>query len=153
MPCLTESCVIPQNYVDPDLPSRAVVKTTKYARNPFSILSLKHDWTTSIRGTSIPCSIPKRRYGLGYQRTKPITDLKYFQTRLFNKDSMWHDVVGLFWALNTLEMRKLQNEISVVSCTKKQNPSGPQSTRNHPLTCCYWYRLHSIHKWDVMCCT
>ena len=76
---------------------------------------------------AFPVLYPKGRFGLGYARSKSITDLKYMQSRLFNKDSRWRDnVVWLFWALNTFEMKKLQNEISILSRIKKQN--------NQPLT-------------------
>ena len=51
-----------------------------------------------------------------------VTDLKYVQSRLFNKDPRWRNsVVWMFWALNTFEMRKLQSEISILSRIKKQS--------------------------------
>ena len=62
---------------------------------------------------------PKGRFGLGHDRSKYLTDLKYMQSRLFNKDPRCR-VVWMFWALNTFEMRKLQNEISILSRIKKQ---------------------------------
>ncbi len=71
---------------------------------------------------AFPVLYPKGRFGLGSTRSKQITDLKYIQSRLYNKDSRWRDnVVWLFWALNNFEMRKLQNEISILSRIKKQN--------------------------------
>ena len=71
---------------------------------------------------AFPVLYPKGRFGLGYSREKAITDLKYLQCRLFNKDSRWRDnVTWMFWALNTFEMHKLQNEISILSRIKKHN--------------------------------
>ena len=53
--------------------------------------------------------------------SKHLTDLKYMQSRLFNKYPRWRNsVVWMFWALNTFEMRKLQSEISILSRIKKQ---------------------------------
>ena len=71
---------------------------------------------------AFPVLYPKGKFGLTYSRSKPITDLKFIQSRLFNKDPRWwNNVVWMFWALNTFEMRKLQNDISIVSRMKKQN--------------------------------
>lgn len=127
----TESCVIPQNYVDPDIPIEQLLQQQntaplmpfpRIASSPVNMFQQEQ-----LEEHAFPVLYPKGRFGLGYNREKHLTDLKYFQARLFNKDSRWRDnVVWMFWALNTFEMRKLQNQISILSRIKKQN--------NQPLT-------------------
>jgi len=121
-----ECSVIPQNYVDPDIPIEQLLHQQNCApQMPFPrIISspINTFQEESLEEQAFPVLYPLGRFGLGYQRDKKITDLKYFQCRLFNKDPRWrNNEVWLFWALNTFEMRKLQNEISIVSRMKKQN--------------------------------
>ena len=123
---LTESCVIPQNYVDPNIPIKQLLQQQNTAPQiPFPHIAsspVNMFQQEQLEEHAFPVLYPKGRFGLGHERTKHITDLKYFQSRLFNKDSRWRDnVVWMFWALNTFEMRKLQNEISILSRIKKQN--------------------------------
>ena len=126
-----ESSVVPQNYVDPDIPIEQLLQRQNTTpRIPFPrivappINMFQHD---QLEEHAFPVLYPKGRFGLGYTRDKPITDLKYMQCRLFNKDSRWRDnVIWMFWSLNMFEMKKLHNEISIVSRIKKSN--------NQPLT-------------------
>lgn len=122
----TESCVIPQNYVDPDIPIEQLLQQQNTAPQiPFPHIAsspVNMFQQQQLEEHAFPVLYPKGRFGLGYDRSQHITDLKYFQSRLFNRDSRWRDnVVWVFWALNTFEMRKLQNEISILACIKKQN--------------------------------
>ena len=126
-----ESCAIPQNYVNPDIPIEELLQQQNTAPQiPFTHIAaspVNMFQQEQLEEHAFPVLYPKGRFGLGYARSKSITDLKYMQSRLFNKDSRWRDnVVWLFWALNTFEMKKLQNEISILSRIKKQN--------NQPLT-------------------
>ena len=121
-----ESCMVNQNYVEPDIPieqllaqqnSAPQLRFPHMAAQPVNMFQEEN-----LEEKAFPTLFPRGRYGLDYPRTKPLTDLKYFQSRLFNKDARWcNNIVWIFWALNTFEMRKLQNEISIVSRIKKQN--------------------------------
>lgn len=138
----TESCVIPQNYVDPDIPIEQLLQQQNTAPQiPFPHIAsspVNMFQQQQLEEHAFPILYPKERFGLGYDRSQHITDLKYFQSRLFNRDSRWRDkVVWVFWALNTFEMRKLQNEISILARIKKQN--------HQPLTAGDLAVNHSVH--------
>ena len=122
----TESCVIPQNYVDPDIPIEQLLQQQNTAPQiPFPRIAaspVNMFQQEQLEEHAFPILYPKGRFGLGYHRDQHITDLKYIQSRLLNKDSRWRDnMVWMFWALNTFEMRKLQNDISILSRIKKPN--------------------------------
>ena len=53
--------------------------------------------------------------GLSEERYFKLTNLKYFQSRILNKDKRWRQSIPwLFWALNTYDIRKVFQEISIV---------------------------------------
>jgi len=131
-----QCCMVSQNYVEPDVPiEQLLTKQNSAPQLHFPHLSsrpINMFQQGSLEEQAFPVLFPKGRYGLDYPRTKPITDLKYFQNRLFNKDARWRNsTVWVFWALNMFEMRKLQNEISIVSRKKKTKPSAPNSWRHN----------------------
>ena len=125
VPNFTESCVIPRNYVDPDIPVGQLLQQQNTAPQiPFPhIASPPVDMfqQEQLEEHDFRVLYPKGRFGLGHDKSKHLTDLKYVQSRLFNKYPRWrNNVVWMFWALNTFEMRKLQSEISILSRIKKQ---------------------------------
>ena len=92
---------------------------------------------------AFPVLYPKGRFGLGYLRTKHITDLKYFQTRLFNKDSRWWDnVVWLFWAFEMRIVSHINHQY--LTAGNINNPDNDSLSRSYMFmgnirgTAAYW---------------
>ena len=147
VPNFTESCVIPRNYVDPDIPVEQLLQQQNTAPQiPFPHIAsppVNKFQQEQLEEHAFLVLYPKGRFGLGHDRSKHLTDLKYMQSRLFNKYPRWRNsVVWMFWALNTFEMRKLQSEISILSRIKKQtsqlltagdiaNPSSESLSNSH----------------------
>ena len=121
-----ESCAMPQNYVEPDITINELLQRQNSAPLfPFPHLKSSPVNTfenKDIEAMAFPILYPQGRFHIGYERNAKITDLQYFQCRLYHKDPRWRDsTLWLFWGLNTFETRKLQSEISIMSRIKKQN--------------------------------
>jgi hypothetical protein len=93
-----ESCVIPQNYVDPDIPIEQLLQQQNTAPQlPFPRIvasPVNMFQQEQLEEHAFPVLYPKGRFGMGYERSKPITDLKYIQSRLFNKDPRWRNNIA-----------------------------------------------------------
>ena len=89
--CFTESCMTLQNYVEPDISIDQLLQEQNTAPHiPFpTIPSAPVNTFQPLEEQAFPTLYPNGRYGLGYDRTHTITDLKYFQNQLFNKDPRW----------------------------------------------------------------
>ena len=121
-----ESCAMPQNYVEPDITINELLQRQNSAPLfPFPHLKSSPVNTfenKNIEAMAFPILYPQGRFHIGYEQNTKITDLQYFQCRLYHKDPRWRDcTLWLFWGLNTFETRKLQSEISIMSRIKKQN--------------------------------
>ena len=123
-----ESCAMPQNYVEPDITINELLQRQNSAPLfPFPHLKSSPVNTfenKDIEAMAFPILYPQGRFHIGYERNTKITDLQYFQCRLYHKDPRWRDsTLWLFWGLNTFETRKLQSEISIMSRIKKTKPT------------------------------
>ncbi|XP_035675782.1 uncharacterized protein LOC118415349 [Branchiostoma floridae] len=123
----------PCNYINPDIDLQSLLQGTidnvpaislpRETSTPQSIFK-----ETDLEEHCFPQLYPYGKNGFKQTRDVSLTDLQYFQSRLLNINDRWRkNIPWLFFALNSYEIKKLYNQISIVCRIQKQGNVTSQS--------------------------
>lgn len=118
---VTQCSVIPTDFVLPDIDINSLLSSGKKISIP-----TKFDqpvWLSDIshgEELAYPALFPVGTGGINNERVIPLTTLKYFQSRLYNRHDRWRkDIPYLMYAVNNMEQSKLANDIEIQMRIKK----------------------------------
>ncbi|XP_035663607.1 uncharacterized protein LOC118407256, partial [Branchiostoma floridae] len=128
-----EVSAFPCDYINPNIQLQSLLPS---ATDNIPVISLPRETSapqsifkeTDLEEHCFPQLYPYGTNGFKQTRNVSMTDLQYFQSRLLNINNCWRkNIPWVFFALNSYEIRKLYNQISIVCRMQKQRAVNSQS--------------------------